>query len=247
MNFINKSEVIKIYSKKFLFGKPYLDVYQNNIISKTCKLDYDIPNHSELNVSNGIILGLHDKTIIDLQIPDSIIVDDEEIKIISIASNSFMNSQIKCIDFNNITSIGSFAFAFSHLTSIVFNEKLETIDNNCFRNCTSLKNITFDKNIKTIGYNAFFMCTSLETITIINHDYNHKIVFEEDAFAFCPNLRIIIFTEDNDYSYLDSINLEYINIFYKNKNKNKWGYQLISYDQLYLYLDNIDRIISHMN
>jgi hypothetical protein len=65
------------------------------------------------------------------------------------------------------------------------------------------------------------MCTLLETITFINYDNNKiKINFDEDAFAFCPNLKIIVFTEDNNINYNElDINLENIYIFYKKNNK----------------------------
>ena len=220
MNFINKPEDIDIYSKDFFLGKPYLDTHQSNIVAKSFNLHIinDITINNQLDVINGTIIGLHDKTIIDLIIPDSIIEENQLVNIIRIGDNSFMSSRIRSIRLNNnITYIESYAFAFSHLTNIIFNEKLETIGNNSFRNCLSLKTIIFNKNIKHVGYNAFFMCTLLETIIFIN--YNHQpIKFEEDAFAFCPNLRKIVFTDDNIYENSEDINLENINIFYKKNN-----------------------------
>ena len=214
MNFINKPDDINIYSRKFFLGKQYL----TNQPIESC-IYHDIPLHDDINVSpDGIVLSLHNKTIVDLIIPDSIIVEDKLVNIVGIGYNSFINSSIKTIKFNNIIHIESYAFAFSNLTSIVFNEKLETIGNNSFRNCTCLKNITFNK-IKHVGYNAFFMCTSLESIVFINYDDKIKIKFDEDAFEFCPNLKIIIFTEDDDINHNNKLDLENIYIFYKKNNK----------------------------
>ena len=217
MNFLNKPDEINIYSPKLFLGKSYLT--NQSIGSKNY---HDIPIHNDISVSSdGIVLSLHNKTIVDLEIPDSIIVEDKLVNIVGIGYNSFINSPIKTIKFNNIIHIESYAFAFSKLTNIVFNEKLETIGNNSFRNCSCLQHITFNKNIKHVGYNAFFMCTLLETITFINYDNNKiKINFDEDAFAFCPNLKVIIFTEDDNINYNEfDINLENIYIFYKKNNK----------------------------
>ena len=215
MNFINKPDDIDIYSRKFFLGKSYL----TNQLIESC-IYHDISLHDDINVSpDGIVLSLHNKTIVDLEIPDSIIIEDKLVNIVGIGYNSFINSPIKTIKFNNIIHIESYAFAFSKLTNIVFNEKLETIGNNSFRNCSCLQRITFNK-IKHVGYNAFFMCTSLESIIFINYNNKIKIKFEEDAFAFCPNLRIIIFTEDDNINHNHSdINLENIYIFYKKNNK----------------------------
>ena len=222
MNFINEPKNIDIYFRNFFLGKQYL-TNQSNQLSIMI-----FPIHDDINVSSdGIVLSLHNKTIVDLQIPDSIIVDENIVNIVAIGYRSFANSLIKTIKFNNIIHIESYAFAFSNLTHIVFNEKLETIGNNSFRNCTCLKHITFNK-IKHVGYNAFFMCTLLESIIFINYNNKIKIKFEEDAFAFCPNLKIIIFTDDMNQSCFEwdninhnnsDINLENIYIFYKKNNK----------------------------
>ena len=62
--------------------------------------------------------------------------------------------------------IGDYAFANSGITSFTVGSYLESIGDNCFKNCASLENIALGGKLMLIGENAFVNCTSLTQITV---------------------------------------------------------------------------------
>ncbi len=108
-----------------------------------------------------------DKTI---TIPDTIIVDDVEYRVIRIESGAFKNNKSvkKIIIGENVVEIGDSAFeGCTALTTVTFkkNADLKTIGKKAFYKCIVLKKITIPKNVETIKDSAFDGCKKLASIT----------------------------------------------------------------------------------
>lgn len=65
-----------------------------------------------------------------------------------------------------ITSIGSAAFMFEHLTSIIIPDMVKTIGHSAFYGCKILESISMSKSIVSIKDEAFLNCNSLKSIDI---------------------------------------------------------------------------------
>ncbi len=135
----------------------------------------------------------------EINIPDVINVDGENIKVTIIADYAFANNnRIKSISIgNNVTTIGSSAFRNCfYLTSIFISNSVTSIGNYAFYDCANLKSITFGENsqLKTIGEYAFSSwSSSLTSITIPNS----VISIGNYAFYRCTNLESITFGENS--------------------------------------------------
>ena len=68
---------------------------------------------------------------------------------------------IKQINWNNVTEIGSYAFAYCNMTSLVIPDTITTIGENAFYNCTNLQSLTIGSGVNTIGDYAFSGATAL--------------------------------------------------------------------------------------
>jgi len=67
-----------------------------------------------------------------------------------------------------VTSIGTFAFSNSSLSSITVPNGVTSIGESAFVRCTNLASITIPNSVTSIGELAFFHCTNLTSITIPN-------------------------------------------------------------------------------
>lgn len=132
----------------------------------------------------------------------------------TIGDNAFSNSAIETIKLpESLVKISQFAFSKSNLTEITIpknverleysvfagkggggaplrrvvfaGDKIETIENNTFADCNSLKEINLPKGLKKIGYNAFIRCTALEEIIIPDA----VTVIEKQVFNQCSALK----------------------------------------------------------
>ena len=65
-----------------------------------------------------------------------------------------------------VTSIGTWAFAHTSLTSVTIPDSVTSIGDGVFDLCTSLTNVTIPNNVTNIGKWAFDNCTSLTRVTI---------------------------------------------------------------------------------
>ncbi len=65
---------------------------------------------------------------------------------------------------DGVTTIGTYAFAYSTLRSIVLPPNLETIEIQTFAYCDSLRAVVIPDNVKYIGNSAFYSCDSLTNV-----------------------------------------------------------------------------------
>jgi len=103
-----------------------------------------------------------------------------------IRSGAFENSDIKKVELGNkISSIGEGAFSeCTDLEEVNLGKYLENIEDRTFYGCTSLKQIQLGYNITWVGEEAFSGCTSLETVTqTINLRSIHPKAFEGTPWA----------------------------------------------------------------
>jgi hypothetical protein len=87
----------------------------------------------------------------------------------SIGANAFFVSGITSINIPNC-NIGDRAFiGCSELTSVTFDEGLESIPESAFEWCKSLVSIKIPNSVKSIGVSAFDNCESLKDVTLSNN------------------------------------------------------------------------------
>ena len=121
-------------------------------------------------------------TTIDTEQEDGLLIKDDEV----IGCRAWATSVTIP---NKITSIGNFAFQdCSGLTSVTIPNNVKSIGELAFYNCSSLTSIYIPKNVGNIGSSAFSGCSSLFSIT----------VDEDNAFYDSRNnCNAIICKEDN--------------------------------------------------
>jgi hypothetical protein len=65
---------------------------------------------------------------------------------------------------SSVTSIGTYAFAGSGLTSVEIPNSVKEIGKCAFNKCTSLNDVAIPTSVTSIGAGAFGNCTALTTI-----------------------------------------------------------------------------------
>ena len=88
---------------------------------------------------------------------------------------------------NSVTSIGSYAFQESDLTSITIPSSVTSIGERAFSYCTVLTSITIPSSVTLIGSSAFSGCTGLTSITIPSSVTSIGV----SAFSGCSGLTSI--------------------------------------------------------
>lgn len=143
----------------------------------------------------------------------------------------FLNgSEIKDVVIpSGVTSVGSYAFSFSSLTSVTMPDTVTTVGEGAFHSCTnlqsiklsknlteipknmlcgasSLKNVTIPSTVKTIGEAAFKDCISLESmfipasVTYIGEDAFHNACGSMKEFEFEVKDGWVCAATGNDYT-----------------------------------------------
>lgn len=105
--------------------------------------------------------------------------------------------------FVGFRNIPAEAFYLSDFSSIVFDDGIESIGSEAFKDCRYLKSITLSKSLKTIGYEAFFNNPQLVHITIPEN----VTMIEDRAFNGYTGLRsITVETSTPPAVYLGTFN-----------------------------------------
>lgn len=166
--------------------------------------DLNLPNSKFLTITIGnntlkiFTGGLQNSKITTLKFsPNS--------KITHIMKNAFKNSNIKNIEQlpSSLQTVGKQAFMnSSKLVSIDLSKtNVNNIDDECFFNCTNLKEILLPNNVRRLGKKVFMNCKNLTSITIPNSVTN----IDSSAFENCTNLnKIILNKTDNSMLHISN-------------------------------------------
>ena len=113
---------------------------------------------------------------------------DEEQDKSSVPWNPF-NEEIKHVVIDQrITTIGNYAFCnCTSLSSITIPDIVTTIESGAFFKCTSLKTITLPESVTIIGDKAFENCTSMTSLTLPE---NLKVIGSR-AFYGCSQMKLL--------------------------------------------------------
>ena len=202
----NSIEMMKlIFSNDKFFTSQFSNIkdllilaFKNGDVSKIKELTLD-----KLTLDNGINLLLDKITltaeIIEspnaegiIQIPNSILYNNQNYEIISINKKSFYsNKQLKSVQFqpnSKIKIIGEKSFYDSSLESIIIPNSVLKIKKNAFGNCNSIKSVIFesDSKLTSMGKRAF-QSISLQSISIPPTVTKIK----SKCFYKCNNLQFI--------------------------------------------------------
>ena len=94
------------------------------------------------------------------------------------------------INFLPVTGIGIFAFFNCNVISVTIPNSVTNIEEDAFRECSSLTNVTLGSGVTSIGLEAFGGCSGLTSVTIPSSVIN----IEEYGFEGCSGLVSIYFT-----------------------------------------------------
>ena len=111
-------------------------------------------------------------SVIDLEIPESVIVGGISMPVTAIGDSAFdgalySNNQItgNLVVPPGVRSIGWSAFRENSMTSVTLPDTVSFLGDYAFDSCTSLQSINIPKSLKRLGYWTFFECTSLSSVS----------------------------------------------------------------------------------
>ena len=114
---------------------------------------------------------------------------------------------------NSVRSVGETAFYRCYqLSSAVFTNSLETIEDNAFCACQNLETLTVGNSLSSIGELAFWGCSSLKEVILPD---TLKVI-PEKAFRYCSGIESLVLgnavLEIGDFAFEDCENLATISI-----------------------------------
>ena len=110
----------------------------------------------------------------------------------SIGQHAFDGAGLTSINFNNVDTLGEYAFARTDLETVTLSNKIKTIGTYTFFNAKSLKTATV--NYKTVGH-MFDGCSVLETVTLATSITS----IADYAFRVCSSLKNINLSNVTNY------------------------------------------------
>ena len=98
---------------------------------------------------------------------------------------------------DSVTLVKQYAFAnCTSLQSISFSDSMSLIEQNTCYGCSALESVDFGVSVRTVRKDAFSGCRSLERLYIPKN-----ILFLEEAFKGCNNLKYMEFEETTDWKW----------------------------------------------
>ncbi len=89
----------------------------------------------------------------------------------------------------SVTAIADYAFALSHIESIVIPDTVASIGNYAFNNCKALTSVTIGAGVQSIGKGAFESCGLLSSLKILD---GADITVGDEAFSACASLEELV-------------------------------------------------------
>ena len=96
-----------------------------------------------------------------------------------------------------ITSIGEYSFVDTSVSSVIFGDNIQVVENNAFINVSSLTVVGFNDNLMSIKSLAFAGCEGLNDLEIPAG----VTEIADDAFLGCDNLIIYCYADSAAYEY----------------------------------------------
>ncbi|MGN1412055.1 MAG: leucine-rich repeat protein [Oscillospiraceae bacterium] len=189
----------------------YIKSYENSINNDTLNIPETIDGYPVVSISSNLLDFKNisiPKTVKILEngyksrnITENITVDDENPYICAVDNVVYsknmdtilfasVNVNTNLIVWDNVTTIGMEAFAYTDIYSISIPDNVINIETGAFAMCKNLTEIKLPKNLKEIPSIAFNCCENLTNIEIPNG----VIIINASAFIKC-NLKEIIIPE----------------------------------------------------
>lgn len=90
---------------------------------------------------------------------------------------------------SGVESIGSYAFYYSNLESIIIPSSVTTIENTAFGNCKNMTKIDIPNSVTKIGMMAFDNCSKLSTVNLSDNVSEIEMM----TFSYCTSLQTFTF------------------------------------------------------
>ena len=138
---------------------------------------------TDLEISNGVVIGIGSCNDIDIEIP----AYHNGLKVTDIADKAFYGNKtiVSVIMPNTLINIQNQAFyGCRKIKVIVLPNSVETIGERAFACCDSLETIHIEKSIKSIGELAFEYCTKLKDIYYNGTVEEWNSIFKSDDWDY---------------------------------------------------------------
>lgn len=205
---INQFLFIDFASNDQIKASFYTDKYEMLLIKAMKDNNISVVFKKLYNEENGTETGYNLATIPDIATNiDSYACSFSEISevsipegVIDIGEHAFEFSYLKKIILpNSVEFVGKSAFeSCVHLEYVLLSNKIKSIEESCFQDCTALKSISIPGNVIMIGKNAFAGCSSLINATL--QEGVKEIA--TGAFYECVNLEYVIIP--NTVQFIDN-------------------------------------------
>ena len=189
------------------------DFYKNGIyyiitseVNKTVAVTYSESQYVKISYSvweNYSYAG-------DVVIPETVNYNNTIYRVTSICNGAFSDCvNLKSVRMgNSVTTIESYAFAYSKLTNVTLSNCVTSIDEGAFEGCSGLISVNIPNSLTSIGYKAFYGCNNLTSSVTIPSSLESISGY---AFYNCSSLKSLSISEgvksigDYAFSYCTSL------------------------------------------